>query len=213
MRLNRRDLLKLSASSFALGLLGKPVPLFAASRGFHIADRKETDTTVEYEIVIKKERIPIGDKKGTAFLFNDNFPAPLIRLKEGKQAVIKVFNETDESTSIHWHGLILPNDMDGVPGVTYRGILPKSSFVYSFPVIQSGTYWYHSHTGLQEQQGHYGPLIIDPKDPEPFEYDRDYVVQLSDWTYEDPDEVLLHLKNGMDITTTRKELFLIYMRI
>lgn len=89
---------------------------------------------------------------------------------------------------------MLPNKMDGVPGVVFPGIPPKSSFTYRFPVVQSGTYWYHSHTGLQEQLGHYGPLVIDPKYPEPFEYDRDYVIQLSDWTFEDPYKVLMHLK-------------------
>ena len=194
MNISRRTLLKVSGSTLMLGALTGSIPVYGAERGFHIANRKETDTAVEYELVIRKEKIPVGYREGTAFTFNGYFPAPLIRLKEGKEAIIKVINETNESTSIHWHGIILPNEMDGVPGVTYAGIAPKSTFVYRFPVVQYGTYWYHSHTGLQEQLGHYGPLIIDPKEPEPFEYDRDYVVQLSDWTFENPYDVLMHLK-------------------
>jgi len=194
MKISRRNLIKASASSVLVGVLAKNIPVYGAERGFHIADRKETEKAIEYELIIRRETLPIGNRESRPFTFNGNFPAPLIRLKEGKEAIIKVINETSESTSVHWHGLILPNEMDGVPGVTYPGIPPKSTFVYRFPVVQYGTYWYHSHTGLQEQLGHYGPLIIDPKEPEPFEYDRDYIVQLSDWTFEDPYEVLMHLK-------------------
>ena len=155
---------------------------------------KKLKIILYYELVIKKESIKLNNKPTTAFTFNNNFPAPLIRLKEGKEAIIKIINETDEPTSIHWHGIILPNEMDGVPGVTFAGIPPRSKFTYKFPVVQYGTYWYHSHTGLQEQLGYYGPLIIDPKEAEPFQYDRDYVVQLSDWTFENPYDVLRHLK-------------------
>lgn len=192
--MNRRDFIKTSAIFSLIGVINKSIPVYGVERGFQVANRKETETAVEYELVIRKETVPIGIREGRAFTFNSYFPAPLIRLKEGKEAIIKVINETNESTSIHWHGLLVPNDMDGVPGVVFPGIGPKSTFVYRFPVVQSGTYWYHSHTGLQEQLGHYGPLIIDPKEPEPFEYDREYVVLLSDWTFEDPHDVLMHLK-------------------
>ncbi|MBK3332123.1 copper resistance system multicopper oxidase [Persephonella atlantica] len=194
MDLSRRDLLKLGAVSAFMGLTNRFIPVYGANRGFTIGDMNETSSSVYYELVIKKETIPIGTREGRPITINGNFPAPLIRLKEGKEAIIKVYNELNESTSIHWHGLILPNRMDGVPGVVFPGIPPKSSFLYRFPVVQSGTYWYHSHTGLQEQLGHYGPLIIDPIETEPFQYDRDYVVILSDWTFSNPDEVLLKLK-------------------
>ncbi len=194
MNITRRTLLKTTAVSSIIGILNKSIPVYATERGFHIADRKETDSTVKYELVIRRETTPIGLREGKPITFNGYFPAPLIRLKEGKEAVIKVYNELNESTSIHWHGIILPNEMDGVPGVTFDGIPAKSKFVYRFPVVQSGTYWYHSHTGLQEQLGHYGPLILDPIEPEPFEYDREYVLVLSDWTFEDPHDVLMHLK-------------------
>ncbi len=136
----------------------------------------------------------IGTKEGYPITINNTFPAPLIRLKEGKDALIKVTNELPYPTSIHWHGIIIPNEMDGVPGVVFPGIGSGETFEYRFPVIQSGTYWYHSHTGLQEQLGHYGPLILDPIEPEPFECHRDYVVVLSDWTFEEPEAVLMHLK-------------------
>jgi len=194
MVITRRNFLKTTTSLAILNLGYGYIPTFSATRGFKIGERKETEDYIYYELVIKKESIKINNKSTTAFTFNDNFPAPLIRLKEGKEAIIKIINETDEPTSIHWHGIILPNEMDGVPGVTFAGIPPRSKFTYKFPVVQYGTYWYHSHTGLQEQLGHFGPLIIDPKEPKPFQYDRDYVVQLSDWTFENPHDVLRHLK-------------------
>ncbi len=194
MEITRRDLVKASLLSIMVGAVNGTIPVYAAQRGFSIADRKETESTVEYELVIRRETLPIGLKEGRPITMNGNFPAPLIRLKEGKEAVIRVVNELDESTSIHWHGILVPNEMDGVPGVVFPGIPPKSTFTYRFPVVQYGTYWYHSHTGLQEQLGHYGALILDPIEPDPFEYDREYVLVLSDWTFEDPYEVLRHLK-------------------
>src|SRR3546814_11470450 len=110
---------------------------------------------------------------GHAVTINGVLPAPLIRLKEGQRVRITVENALDEDTSFHWHGLILPFQMDGVPGVSFPGIKPKTTFVYEFPIKQSGTYWYHSHSGLQEQQGHYGPIVIDPADADPIAYDRE----------------------------------------
>ncbi len=192
--MNRRELLKMTAVSSLIGVLNRSLPVYAAQRGFTVAERKETENSIFYELVIRREAVPIGLKEGRPITINGNFPAPLLRFKEGKEVVIKVFNELDESTSIHWHGIILPNEMDGVPGVVFPGIPPKSVFTYRFPVVQYGTYWYHSHTWLQEQLGHYGPLILDPIEPDPFDYDREYVLVLSDWTFEDPDDVLYHLK-------------------
>ncbi|MHB0991618.1 MAG: copper resistance system multicopper oxidase [Burkholderiales bacterium] len=125
---------------------------------------------------------------------NGQIPAPLLRWREGNRITLRVTNRMPVSSSIHWHGILLPNRMDGVPGLTYSGIAPGSTFVYQFDVRQSGTYWYHSHTRFQEQTGLYGPIIIDPREPDPFTYDRDYVVMLSDWTDEDPEEVFEHLK-------------------
>jgi len=110
--------------------------------------------------------------------------------------VLKVTNLLNEPTSIHWHGLILPPDMDGVPGLSFAGIAPGETFTYRFPVRQSGTYWYHSHSGLQEQLGHAGPLIIDAASREPFRYDREHVLLLTDWTFEDPMTVFRNLKTA-----------------
>ncbi len=121
-------------------------------------------------------------------------PGPLIRLREGQQATLRVTNQLKELTSIHWHGLLVPPEMDGVPGVSFGGIEPGATFTYRFPVKQSGTYWCHSHSGGQELLGMYAPLIIDPLDPEPFEYERDYVVMLSEWSFESPHTLLSNLK-------------------
>lgn len=109
---------------------------------------------------------------------------------------MNITNLLPETSSIHWHGIILPSAMDGVPGIStgFNGIRPGETFSYRFDVKQSGTYWYHSHSGFQEQTGLYGAIIVDPKEPEPYAYDRDYVVLLSDWTDEDPNDVYAKLK-------------------
>jgi CopA family copper-resistance protein len=125
---------------------------------------------------------------------NGQVPAPLLRWREGSTLTLDVHNRLEEATSIHWHGILLPYRMDGVPGVSFAGIPAGQSFRYAFPLKQSGTYWYHSHSGLQEQLGHYGPIIIDPEGPDPVAYDREYVLVLSDWTHEDPQRVFARLK-------------------
>jgi CopA family copper-resistance protein len=121
-------------------------------------------------------------------------PAPTLRWQEGETVTIRVTNRLNVDTSIHWHGLILPFDMDGIPGVSFDGIKPGETFTYSFTLEQSGTYWYHSHSGMQEQQGMYGAIIIDPIQPDPMDYDREAVVLLSDWTDEDPHRIIEKLK-------------------
>ncbi len=143
---------------------------------------------------IAETNIRIGKVKAPATAINGTVPGPLLRFREGEEAEIVVRNRLAEDSSIHWHGLIVPPEMDGVPGVSFAGIKPGESFTYRFPVEQSGTYWYHSHSGLQEQTGVYGPLIIDPREPEPFGYERDYIVLLSDWTFDNPYKVLANLK-------------------
>jgi CopA family copper-resistance protein len=127
---------------------------------------------------------------------NGTLPAPLIRLREGQTARLSVTNTLDEDTSIHWHGVLLPFHMDGVPGVSFPGIRPGETFEYEFPVIQSGTFWYHSHSNLQEAMGHYGPLIIDPAGADPVAYDREHVIVLSDWSFLHPHEILDRLKKS-----------------
>lgn len=125
---------------------------------------------------------------------NGQLPAPTLRWREGDNITLRVTNRLKEDTSIHWHGILLPTEMDGVPGLSFPGIRPGETFTYQFEVRQSGTYWYHSHSGFQEQTGLYGAIVIDPKRPDPVRADRDYVVLLSDWTDEDPMSVFRKLK-------------------
>lgn len=136
----------------------------------------------------------IDGEVSRAIGINGTVPAPLVRLRQGQQARIIVINDLEEDSSIHWHGLLLPFQMDGVPGVSFPGIKPRSTFVYEFPVIQSGTYWYHSHSGLQEQLGHYGPIIIDPEGADPIGYDREHVVVLSDHSQLSPEAIFRKMK-------------------
>ncbi|MEF8940467.1 MAG: multicopper oxidase domain-containing protein, partial [Salinivenus sp.] len=152
---------------------------------------------VEYDITIGRTPFEVAGRRATAITMNGTVPGPLIRLQEGEEVVLRYHNELDEETSIHWHGLLLPNQFDGVPGVNYPGVAPGETFEAGpFEVRQYGTYWYHSHSGLQEQLGHYGPLVIDPADGTPFDYDREHVVVLSDWAFEDPYQILANLKKG-----------------
>lgn len=149
-----------------------------------------------YELVLEERMVNITGRDRPAMLINGQLPGPVLRFKEGEQATIKVTNKLKDSTSIHWHGLLLPSSQDGVPGVSdgFQGIPAGRTFTYSFPVKQAGTYWYHSHSANQEQRGIYAPIIIEPKDREPFRYDREYVIMLSDWTDENPDSIVSNLK-------------------
>lgn len=156
------------------------------------------DSSGAIDLVIGETKITIGGKRAVATTINGTVPGPLVRLREGTEAVIRVTNQLKGDTSIHWHGVLLPFQMDGVPGLSYDGIQPGETFEYRFPVTQNGTYWYHSHTGLQEQTGLYGPMIIESAQPEPWAYDREYVVVLSDWTFDDPHTLLAKLKKQAD---------------
>ena len=139
-----------------------------------------------------------------AFTVNGSVPAPTLRWKEGDTVTLRVANTLDQDASIHWHGLLLPANMDGVPGLSFHGIRPGETYVYRFNVRQAGTYWYHSHSGFQEQLGLYGPLIIDPREPAPFKYDREHIVMLSDWTDENPERVFAKLKKQSDYYNLRQ---------
>jgi FtsP/CotA-like multicopper oxidase with cupredoxin domain len=129
---------------------------------------------------------------------NGSIPGPLLRWREGDTVTLRVANQLDEDTSIHWHGMVLPADMDGVPGLSFHGIRPRESYTYRFDVRQSGTFWYHSHSGFQEQRGVYGPIVIDPLDPDPIVSDREHVILLSDWSDEDPERIFKKLKKQSD---------------
>ncbi len=129
---------------------------------------------------------------------NGGIPGPILRWKEGTTVNLRVTNRLRVPTSIHWHGIILPFQQDGVPGISFQGIAPGETFLYQFKVRQSGTYWYHSHSGFQEQAGLYGPLVIEPAGPDRHPTDRDYVVMLNDWTDEDPERIFAKLKKQSD---------------
>ena len=146
------------------------------------------------DLVLEHRELLVGGRPGRAITINGSVPGPVIRMREGKEALIRVHNRLPEATSIHWHGILVPFDMDGVPGISYPGIPSGATFIYRYPVRQHGTYWYHSHTGLQEQLGHYGQLILEPAGRDPFEYDVEHSVVLSDWTFERPERVLWKLK-------------------
>jgi len=149
-----------------------------------------------FDLSIGEQLVNFTGTPAVATTVNGSLPAPTLRFREGDSITLRVTNHLKETSSIHWHGLILPSAMDGVPDVAdgFRGIAPGETFTYRFPALQSGTYWYHSHSGFQEQTGLYGAIIVDPLEPEPFAYDRDFTLLLSDWTDEDPTDVYARLK-------------------
>ena len=138
----------------------------------------------------------VEGRRGMGVAVNGTVPGPLVRLREGQNVRLNVTNQLKVDTSIHWHGLLLPFQFDGVPGISFPGIAPGETFTYEFPIRQSGTYWYHSHSGLQEQQGHYAPLIIEPKDGEPIKVERDYILLLSEFTPLNPYFIMSRLRTG-----------------
>ncbi len=172
------------------------VPLAAVALAFAALSGPALAGTYNLEIATKT--VNITGESREAMAVNGQIPGPTLRLKEGEDVVINVTNRMKVDTSIHWHGILLPYQMDGVPGISFPGIKPGETFTYRFTAKQSGTYWYHSHSGLQEQAGVYGPLVIEPAKKEAFRFDRDYVVMLSDWTDEKPETVFRKLKLKSD---------------
>jgi len=196
--LSRRRLLGTLAAGGVLAGLQSLLPVWARPLADAAVTRKGNAEAASMDLAIRRESIDIAGGRIAATTINHSIPGPLVELYEGQEALLRVTNLLDEDASIHWHGVLLPFTMDGVPGVTFPGIKPGDTFEAHFRVRQSGTYWYHSHSGLQEQTGVYGPLVIHPREQEPFTYDRDYVVMLSDWTFEDPHVVLAKLKKMSD---------------
>ena len=146
------------------------------------------------DLVIARTPFGFGGRQASAITINGTVPGPILRFREGEVATLRVTNRLDEDTSIHWHGLLVPSEMDGVPGVSFPGIRPGETFTYRFPVRQNGTYWYHSHSSMQEQLGMYAPLVMEPNRPDPVAYDREFFIVLSDWTFRDPHRVLAVMK-------------------
>jgi CopA family copper-resistance protein len=176
----------------ALGTWGIDNAAFAAPNQQNILNGTNFDLT------IANTAVNFTGKQRDATTVNGLFPGPTLRMKEGTAVTIKVTNLLDEPTSIHWHGLLLPFDMDGVPGISFPGIEPGETFVYRFKVQQSGTYWYHSHSKFQEQTGLFGSIIIDPQGADSIRSDRDYVLMLNDWTDQNPEWVFRRLKQESD---------------
>ena len=204
MQFSRRGFLAASGTGLALS----PLPAWAQGHGmahggshrlpkgplippgFGVLTGKDIDLTVADGL---RE---VARRRGLGVAVNGTVPGPLLRLKEGDEVTLRVTNRLHQDTSIHWHGLLLPFQFDGVPGVSFPGIKPGETFTYRFPLRQSGTYWYHSHSGLQEQSGHYGPLIIDPAEPDPIRSDREFVLLLSEFTALDPHKIFDRLRTG-----------------
>ena len=175
-----------------------------AAHGLSRAQAMPVLSGSRFDLAIGALPINITGRPRTATAVNGSVPGPTLRFREGDTVTINVRNSLRESTSIHWHGLLLPNAMDGVPGLTFRGIAPGETFTYRFPIRQAGTYWYHSHSGTQEQTGLSGPLILEPRGREPYTYHRDYVVMLSDWTDEEPMAIVSNLKQQSDYYNYRR---------
>lgn len=206
--ISRRQFVQsLAAGSLLLGAgrslaTGAPAPLPAPAmlRG------------TQFDLIVEERDINITGASRVGTMINGSFPAPTLVWREGDTVTIRVTNRLREDTSIHWHGIILPFEMDGVPGLSFEGIAPGSTFIYQFTVQQHGTYWYHSHTGDQKVTGMYGALIIEPRDGEHIQADRDYVVQLSDWSDTDMQQVFRTLKQQSDVYNRQKPTFGDFLR-
>lgn len=176
----RRQFLRAVALGGAGAGLAAALPAWAQSGSAGLVAPLPTVTGTDIALTIGPVNVRVDGKSGRAIGVNGTVPAPLVRLKEGQRVRLRVRNTLDEESSIHWHGLLVPFAMDGVPGVSFPGIMPRSTFDYEFDVIQSGTYWYHSHSAYQEEDGLYGPIVIDPAGPDPVAFDREHVLVLSD---------------------------------
>jgi CopA family copper-resistance protein len=151
-----------------------------------------------FDLAIGELPVDFTGHRRIATVVNGQLPAPLLRWRQGDTVTLRVRNQLPVTSSIHWHGIILPADMDGVPGLSFAGIPPGGEYLYRFTVNQSGTYWYHSHSRFQEQTGLYGPIVIEPREGERHRTERDYVVMLNDWSDTDPERIYANLKKQSD---------------
>jgi CopA family copper-resistance protein len=169
-----------------------------------VANGPQTLAGRQFDLAIGNQRVNFTGTERVATTVNGSLPGPVLRWKEGERVALRVTNNLPDHSSIHWHGIILPSEMDGVPGMSFHGIAPGETFIYEFDVRQSGTYWYHSHSGFQEQTGLKGAIVIEPQEADPVAYDRDMVVMLSDWTDTPPDQVYATLKKMSDYYNFRE---------
>jgi len=198
----RRFLQGLAAGGVAIGASSLVAPVWARAAAGRDAGTATGAAPVlsgsEFDLTVAETAVNFTGRPRLATTVNGSIPAPTLRWREGDTVTIRVTNRMRVPTSIHWHGIVLPYRMDGVPGISFTGIAPSETFTYRFKVRQAGTFWYHSHTGFQEQTGLYGAIIIDPRDGDPIRSDRDHIVHLSDWTDEDPMAVFERLKKHSD---------------
>jgi len=209
-RPSRRTFVKglaIGGAAASVGLVRSPVWAQARQR-----QEPAVLSGTEFDLSIGETEVNITGAPRTALTINDSLPGPLLRWREGDTVTLNVSNRLDEDTSIHWHGILLPANMDGVPGLSFSGIHPGRTYRYQFTVKQHGTYWYHSHSGFQEQAGVYGPLVIEPRDPDPIACDREHVVMLTDWTDEDPGRVFKKLKKQSDYYNFRQRTLTTFIR-
>ncbi len=190
--LSRRKFVTGIAAGGVLAGLGLAPGL--SSAGSTLAGPPRVLSGTQFNLDIGYQQVNFTGRQRVATTINGTLPAPVLRWREGDRVTLRVTNHLAHDSSIHWHGMILPTNMDGVPGMSFNGIKPGETFTYQFDVGQSGTYWYHSHSGYQEQTGLYGAIVIDPAEQDPVDYDRDYVVLLSDWSDEKPEQIYANLK-------------------
>ncbi len=189
----RRTFVRSLASVAALASL--PMPAWASGKmGGPLRNGMDEVSGPNVHLHIADGMFRTGNRSGHGIGLNGTIPGPLIRLREGTRANLMIHNMLSEDSSVHWHGLLLPFQFDGVPGLSFPGIKPGGNFTAEFDVRQSGTYWYHSHSGLQEQMGHYGPIIIDPEGNDPVEYDREHIILLSEFAAMHPHQIMRKLK-------------------
>jgi CopA family copper-resistance protein len=203
--LDRRRFLRATAMVGSAAAFSGLFPGWAQTNSPGIAPTLPQLSGPDIALTIGHAPITIDGRTGHAVAINGTVPAPIVRLREGQTARLSIANTLAEDTSIHWHGLLVPMEMDGVPGVSFPGIRAGETFVYEFPVKQSGTYWYHSHSGMQEQEGHYGPIIIDPAGPDPIAYDREHVIVLSDFSFIHPHDLFKKLKQAGGVFNFQKQ--------
>ena len=196
MKLDRRVLLRGAVAGGGLSALQGLMPAWAQTGSPGLRADLPTLSGPNIDLTVGQTPFTVNGRTAMATTINGVLPAPVLRLREGQNVRLAVTNQLDEDTSIHWHGILLPFQMDGVPGISFPGIRPRETFVYEFPVRQSGTFWYHSHSGLQEALGHYGPIVIDPAGADPVGYDREHVLVLSDWSFMHPHEIFEKLKKS-----------------
>ena len=194
--LSRRTVLRGASAAGGIAALGAWLPAWAQSVSPGLTAPLPTVAGDDITLRIARQTMTIDGRVMKAIGINGTVPGPIIRLREGQTARLHVVNDLDEESSLHWHGLLVPAAMDGVPGLSFPGIAPRATFTAEFPVRQNGTYWYHSHSGLQEQLGHYGPIVIDPAGPDPVGYDREHVIVLSDHSPTSPEAIFRRMKVG-----------------